>query len=338
MPMTSTATRPSARQAAPTVRRSPWGNLRRFVRTPKGTLLWVLLALAAVAMAHTTRNTPPVVGAAVLGAAGIDLIATRVRQGRFLFPSGAILTGLIVAMVLARQTPAYAVLLTAALAAAGKHALRTRWSNIFNPAVLGLLIGNLLFRSGESWWGALPYYGLLGFALVLAAAWYIAAKVNKLPLALTYLGVSLVVFTAASFSGAAAQVAQVFRAPDINALLFFACIMLTDPPTSPARHQDQCWFGALAALVGSAIFLKFGVQWFIIGGLPAANLAESLRRLAVRPPNGARPATALKAAPPSPVGRAGVPGQRGPAAAAMARTASGSARTPTGKSARARRA
>jgi len=327
MPVSNTS-RVSSVRTAPAPRRSAFDNLKRFVRTPKGTVLWVLLALVAVAMVNTNRQTLPAVAAALGGAVGADLAATWLRQRRFLFPSGGILSGLFVAMVLARGTPAYAVLLTAALAVAAKHALRTRWSNVFNPAALGLIVGDFLFRSGQSWWGALPYDGVLGFLVILAAGWYIASKVNKLPLALTFLGVSLGVFTAASFMGASAQVAQVFRAPDINALVFFACLMLTDPPTSPAKQPDQIWFGATAGLLGAVVFLLFGVQWFILAGLPVANLAESLRRLAARPKPGARPARGGEAE------RAGHPpagGRRTTAVGTQPRTAGGPVRAPAGR-------
>ncbi len=264
--------------------RSPLENLRRFLRTPKGTLLWILLCLVVLSMIGTHRHTLPDVIAGVVGAAGADLVLSGVRRGRVAFPSGGVISGLLVAMVLARETPAYVPLLVGAFAVIAKHLLRTRWSNVFNPAVLGLLFCALVFRSGQSWWGALPYAGIAGFAAVLVAGWYMAAKVNKLPLALAFLTASLVGFSVASFFGAGAQVAQVFRAPDINALFFFAAFMLTDPPTSPARHGDQVWFGTVAGAIAVAIFLRFGAQWFILAGLPVANLLESLRRMALRRP------------------------------------------------------
>jgi Na+-translocating ferredoxin:NAD+ oxidoreductase RnfD subunit len=286
--------------------------LARFLRTPKGTVLWVLAALTAVAMIGTNRHTLPNVLAAVAGAAAAELLISALRGKRLAFPSGALISGMIIAMVLARETPPYVPLAVGALAVVGKHAIRTRWSNVFNPAVLALLVGGLLFRSGQSWWGALPYDGMLGFALVFAARLYIAAKVNKVVLALSFLTMALIAFAVSSFFGAAAQVAQVFRAPDINALFFFAAIMLTDPPSSPARREDQIWFGAVAGALAVLIFLTTGVQWFIFGGLPVANALESLRRVTAR-----RGALAAKAAGGVPAG-AGT-GQAGSAVRTRAR-------------------
>ena len=262
--------------------RTPIENLGRFLRTPKGTVLWVLVALVVLAMIGTQRHTLPDVLAATVGAAATDIIVSAWRKKPLGFPSGAVISGLIIAMVLARETPAYVPLVVGMLAVVGKHAVRTRWSNVFNPAVFALLVGGIFFRSGQSWWGALPYDGMLGFIAVLAGSWYVAAKVNKLPLALAYLTTAIVAFMVSSFAGATAQVAQVFRAPDINALVFFSALMLTDPPTSPAKREDQLWFGALAGVLAVLLFLTTGVQWFIFAGLPVANLAESLRRIAAR--------------------------------------------------------
>ena len=276
--MNARAQRPGSARA----QRSPRENLSRFLRTPKGSVLWVLVALVAIAMVGTQRHTLPNVLAATAGAALTDLAISSWRKKPIWFPSGAVISGLIIAMVLARETPLYVPLAVSVLAVVGKHALRTRWSNVFNPAVLALIVGGFIFRSGQSWWGALPYDGFLGFAVVLIGGGYIAAKVNKLPLGMAYLATAIIAFAIASYTGANAQVAQVFRAPDINALVFFAALMLTDPPSSPAKREDQIWFGILAGALAVLIFLTTGVQWFIFGGLPVANLAESLRRIAAR--------------------------------------------------------
>ena len=275
------ATRPAPR---PTTReRPPLQRLGQFCRTPKGTVLLVLVGLLLAAMVGTTRHTLPDVLAAVGGAVAVELAVGRGRGRPWAFPSGAILSGLFVALVLARATPPYVPLLTGALAVGLKHALRTRWSNVFNPAALALVVTAPVLHAGQSWWGALPYAGPVGFVAVLAAGWYVAQKIHKLPLALAFLLSALLPLTVAAFCGDAAAVAQVFRAPDINALVFCGAFMLTDPPTSPARQEDQLWFGAIAGALGAAVFLTLGAQWFILAGLPIANACESWRRVRARP-------------------------------------------------------
>ncbi len=255
--------------------------LRSFLRTPKGTLLWVLLALGFLASLDTKQETVVVTLTAVGTAVLVDLGFEATVHDRWAFPSGAILTGLIIALVLAPTTAVPVTILTTMLAIVLKHVVRTSWSNVFNPAVLALIITAPLFKTAQSWWGTIPDLPILGFLIVLCAGYYVASKVNKLPLAASYLLTSISVFTVSAFAGAATHVVQIFRAPDINSMVFFACFMLDDPPTSPAYHRDQIWFGALAGAIGAAVFLLTGVQWYLMAGLPLANACESIRRVIV---------------------------------------------------------
>jgi hypothetical protein len=84
----------------------------------------------------------------------------------------------------------------------------------------------------------------------------------------------------AAFRGDAAQVAEIFRAPDIQMLVFFATIMLTDPPTSPAQMRHQYPYALVAAAASCAAFLGLNALWFLPGRLLVGNLWESFRRLA----------------------------------------------------------
>jgi Na+-translocating ferredoxin:NAD+ oxidoreductase RnfD subunit len=269
--------RKASRPAPPTTRR----RLQTFFRTPKGTVLLVLLGLAIIGSFSYHHGAWRELAVAVPAAAAVDIAATFWRTGRWIFPSGAIISGLLVGMVLARESGPALVALVAALAALSKHLLRTNWSNVFNPAALALIVTAPVFHTAQSWWGSLPYIPVIGFLIVMAAGWYVASKVNKVPLALSYLLPTLLVMTFASFGGAAVHTEQVFRAPDINALVFFGAFMLTDPPTSPAKQGDQVWFGAVAGVIAAIVFLATGVQWFILAGLPVANAAESVRRVVV---------------------------------------------------------
>lgn len=284
MSMTSTARRPASVAPASRVappRRTVMASLSRFFRTPKGTVLWLLSGLVFFAWLRLGHKVLPGLEAAVLTATALDAFIGRYATGRWTFPDGGLLSGMFVAMVLAPQAPGYVAPLTAALAVASKHALRTRWSNVFNPAALALVVAALVFPAGQSWWGALPDLSIVGFLLVLAAGWYLVVKIKKLPLVLSFLGTALLIFTVAAFAGNARQVAEIFRAPDIEAMLFFACFMLTDPPTSPAKQPDQVWFGVAVAAASATAFLALGALWFLAGGLLVGNALESLRRVVV---------------------------------------------------------
>ena len=75
--------------------------------------------------------------------------------------------------------------------------------------------------------------------VMLAAGIFIVDRVNKMPLALTFLGVYFALFTIRAFVGNPLPVAEIFRTPDADAALYFAFFILTDPPTSPAKYRDQ---------------------------------------------------------------------------------------------------
>lgn len=258
--------------------------LRRFVRTPKGLLTLVLAVLIAVAArVEGLRLVGPGVLASVAAAVAVDAPMLRWRRGRWLFPSGALLTGLIVGAVLSSFEPVYVFASASAIGIAGKYLARTRSANVFNPAALGLVAVFYIFDTAQNWWGALP-------AIVPAAAWplllgtglYVTHRVNKLPLVLAFAATYFSIFAAATFVMDARDVAEVFVAPDLLAVVFFACFILTDPPTSPTRLLAQIACGVLVAVVSAAIFIGAGAAHYLLGGALAGNLFEAARRWRMR--------------------------------------------------------
>lgn len=257
--------------------------LRRFFRTPKGLLLVVLPLLAALAATHEgVRLVLPEALGAALAAALLDVGLARVIRGAWFFPSGALLSGLIVALIVSPTESLRVAVATAMLAVNSKYLFRARGRHIFNPAALALVAAYFLFASGQSWWGALPNVPAPFVIALIAAGLFIADRVNKLPMVLAFLGAYLLLFTAA-FVGDAGRAAEIFRAPDINAALFFAFFMLTDPPTSPARYRDQALFGIIVAVASCAIYLTIGALYFLPAGLLIGNAWEAWRRTHTRP-------------------------------------------------------
>lgn len=257
--------------------------LRRFFRTPKGLLLVVLALLAAVAATHEgVRLILPGVFGAMLAAALLDVGLARILRDAWFFPSGALLSGLIVALIVAPTESPRVAAVTAMLAVNSKYLFRARGKHIFNPAALALVAAYFLFASGQSWWGALPNLPAPFVIVLLATGIFIADRVNKLPMVLAFLGCYLLIFTLAAFIGGAGRTAEIFRAPDINAALFFAFFMLTDPPTSPARYRDQALFGVGVAVACCAIYLTLGALYFLPAGLLLGNGWEAWRRTRTR--------------------------------------------------------
>jgi hypothetical protein len=95
--------------------------------------------------------------------------------------------------------------------------------------------------------------------VLLVAGIWVVDRLNKLPLVFAFLGAYFAIFSAVSRVNAAA-VAEMFRDPFVQSAIFLAFFMLTDPPTSPNRYQDQ---------VGAAARCR--------AGLPAAGCAGRQR-------------------------------------------------------------
>jgi Na+-translocating ferredoxin:NAD+ oxidoreductase RnfD subunit len=250
-----------------------------FFKTPKGLLIVVLLIF--LVFASPTQDIRAVLtgmASAAGGAALVDALILRWRKKAWKIPDGAMITAAIVVMVLRAQEPWYVTTAVSILGVISKYAFRAGRANIFNPAALAMVAGFYLFHSGESWWGALTDTEPILKLPLFAGGLYIANRVNKLPLVLTFLGVYFGLFTLNAFFGDALSVAEIFRTPDAEAAFYFAFIILTDPPTSPNRYRDQIVFSLIAAAVSYAFFELAGVVYFLLAGALAANVWEAWRR------------------------------------------------------------
>jgi len=253
--------------------------MRRFFRTPKGLLTVVFAVLLAAALpGEDIRQVMPGLAAGVLAAASLDLFILRWRNGGWEFPSGAVLTGLIVAMVLSPLEPWSVSAWTAAIAIVSKYLFRTRSANVFNPAALGIVATFYIFDTGQSWWGALPELPMAAVVVLLATGVFIADRVNKIPLVLAFLASYYLLFTVMAFVGDPGHVSEIYRAPDLHAALFFAFFILTDPPTSPVRHRDQVIFGILVGVVSFGVFELMGAVYYLLAGVLVGNVWEAWRR------------------------------------------------------------
>lgn len=257
--------------------------LRRFARTPKGLLVVVLAVLTVIAAASAGVGlVAPGLAGAIVAAMLVDAPILRVTEGEWVFPDGAMLTGWIVAMILSPHDAWWIAAVTSVIAVASKYAFRGRAANVFNPAALALVVTFYLFDTGQSWWGALTEAPPLAIVALFATGIFITDRVKKVPLVLSFFGVYYLLVTVGAFVAEPARVAELYRVPDVNAALFFAFFMLTDPPTSPPRYRDQLWYGAIAAAAGFAVFEWLGAAHFLLSGLLVANVWEWWRRRRTR--------------------------------------------------------
>jgi Na+-translocating ferredoxin:NAD+ oxidoreductase RnfD subunit len=253
--------------------------LRRFFSTPKGLLIIILVILVALAAPKEgIRLVAPGLIGAIASAGVMDVLILRKKRGSWEFPDGAVLTGLFVAMVLSPHEPWYIAACTSAAAILAKHAFRTRSANIFNPAAIGIVATFYVFDTGQSWWGALPEIAPLALLVLLATGIFITDRVNKMPLVLVFLGVYFLLFTLTTFVADPQGFAEIYRAPDLHAVLFFAFFILTDPPTSPVKYPDQIICGIIVAVASYVFFEVVGASYYLLAGVLIGNVWEAWRR------------------------------------------------------------
>jgi Na+-translocating ferredoxin:NAD+ oxidoreductase RnfD subunit len=253
----------------------------RFFKTPKGLLMILLLGLTAIAAPGEGGGAVALnMGSAALIAGAVDLSILKLRKDLWQFPSGAVLTAMIVTMVVRAQEHWYIPAAASVVAVLSKYVIRTRSANVFNPAAFALVTVIYVLPMGQSWWGALPGVSPLWLrATLLVGGVYVADRVNKMPLVLAFLGAYFCLFTASAYLGDPRRVAEIFRSPDIEAVLYFALVILTDPPTSPARYRDQWICGIIVAGVSYLVFESFGVVYFLLAGALAGNIWAAWRRV-----------------------------------------------------------
>ena len=252
--------------------------VRKFFRTPKGLLTIILGIFAAMALPGQGVRAAVGLASATIAAGLVDALILRVRKNAWEFPSGAVLTAMIVAMVLRAQEPWYVTAITSVIAILSKYVFRSRAANVFNPAALAIIGSFYVFHTGQSWWGALTDVMPVAKVALVAAGMFIAGRVNKMPLVLAFLGAYFVLFTVTAFVSNPLPVAEILRTPDVEAALFFAFIILTDPPTSPAKSPDQIVCGLIVAVVSYAFFEWAGVVYYLLAGVLAGNVWEAWRR------------------------------------------------------------
>jgi Na+-translocating ferredoxin:NAD+ oxidoreductase RnfD subunit len=243
-------------------------------------VIFVILLAIAVQTAGGTALLPKL-AAAIVPACLIDGAWLSISARRLRFPMSALLSALFVFSILSVDESWLVIAWTSAFAVLSKRILTTSRGHIFNPAALALIWAPIAFGSGESWWGALGDSPWLWLIVLVAAGVFLVDRLNKFPVVLSFLAVYFGFFAIASMSNAHA-VAEMFRDPFLQAALFLAFFMLTDPPTSPNRYLDQVWFGVLAALTCGAAQLLGAGQVYLLVGVLASNAVLAVVRYARR--------------------------------------------------------
>ncbi|MCM2535324.1 RnfABCDGE type electron transport complex subunit D [Neobacillus pocheonensis] len=252
--------------------------IEKWLKTPKGYMAIAMLAYLLIASIgyKNLMGIKNAVAAVILAVVG-DILFNVLKKRKWTMPDGAVITGLIIALILSSATSTGIIAATAVLAILSKHLLVYKKKPIFNPAAFGLLLSVLFFKTGQSWWGAfgdLPAWTIL---FLLVGGYIITNRIHKFPQVFAFLGTSFVLLALMGHFNIGDAV-DALRPPFINATLFFGFFMLTDPPTSPVKDKDQVVFGILTAAIGTVIYAIFGGLIYLFIGLCLGNLYSYLKK------------------------------------------------------------
>lgn len=227
------------------------GMFHRLTRVSSKPPMVVYLAVLLVLGAWGTKNLNLIGrGLVIVGVYTLlDLAIGRWREGKWLTPSSAWVSGLILAIVLTPVAPWWVTLLAPVIASVSKHFLRFRRRHVFNPAAFALVTLALLLpqQSLVSWWGAA--WGLIPLALITLSGVVTIFRVKRWKTTVAFLIVYL----------AAAGVFLVSRGGTLTdlqtlvfdgTLVFFATVMLIEPVTTAYQPAYlRTWFGAGVAVL-----------------------------------------------------------------------------------------
>jgi Na+-translocating ferredoxin:NAD+ oxidoreductase RnfD subunit len=251
--------------------------VNQWIKSPKGYVVIAMVTYLFIASIGSQDMMGIINGIVAVGVSLVaDILCRLIAKRKRIMPDGAVITGLIISLILSTTTSWSIVAATAAVSILSKHLLVHRKKPIFNPAAFGLLLSILIFRTGQSWWGAFGDLPAWTVMFLLIGGYAVTNRVNKYPQVFSFLGTFFVIlFLMGHFN--VGEASDALRPPFINAALFFGFFMLTDPPTSPAKVKDQIIFGILTAIAGTVVYGLFGGLIYFFIGLLIGNLYYVLK-------------------------------------------------------------
>jgi Na+-translocating ferredoxin:NAD+ oxidoreductase RnfD subunit len=165
------------------------------------------------------------------------------------------------------------------IAIGGKRLLALGGRHVVNPACLAIV--TLLLATHEVWvspgqWGALG----TGAVAIGGAAGLVLSRANRLDVAAAFLG-AWAVLLAARCLWLGDPWAIPLHQMQSGALLVFACFMITDPRTTPARRWTRILFAVTVAALGHWLQFFWQLREGLFYALASVSLAFALGRLMV---------------------------------------------------------
>lgn len=275
-------------------------------------LLASLGALALIAAhAHGVGEVLPQTVIATASAGGLDVAlrtaatgsgSTPSSAGRI--PTGALISGLIVALILPEGQPWYVPLAAASIAIGSKHLLRRQGRNVFNPAAFGITASVLLFsdrlrydhatylegaprmhyaqghlrmddwslllEGGHGWTGSTSAIAVVILGTILVR------RMRRTEIVAAYSATYIALLVGFAVVTGQDLVLRLVLEIFATGVLFFAFIMLTDPATSPRTTRGRAIYGGVTGVLSFVFRLIASPVLFLLLALLVANLMLSL--------------------------------------------------------------
>jgi ferredoxin-NADP reductase/Na+-translocating ferredoxin:NAD+ oxidoreductase RnfD subunit len=186
-----------------------------------------------------------------------------------------LITGLILALIMTppKTSKDFAILAVAAIGAiTAKYIITVYRSHIFNPAAAGAFLAGEIFHKYASWWVGTKFLtpiAVIGGILILR-------KMKRFTLAGVFLAVYILYLIFGTTSGGDVHFLwlEIIATP----VIFFACVMLIEPLTSPVQANKYIPYGILVGLLYSISRLKLSPEEaLLIGNLFAFAVAANKR-------------------------------------------------------------
>ncbi len=244
--------------------------------------LGLFLAVSTLALREPARL---LAGLGVVVVSGvIDLIWIYFKTRIWSWPSSAVISGLITALIFDLASHPFLALIAPLVAAVGKRVLHFGQSrHLLNPAAFSLVVLSF-FAPVASWWGL--GWGLTPILITAAAGGYLLYRLRRWAMVLIFLATYLVFLAGQAVWGQTLiRFDALFWALIFDAtLIFFATVMLIEPVTTSfpqARHRLIFGFlvGFLAAIFSFLPrFRPFHNMDPLLFSLVIGNLAIGLRK------------------------------------------------------------
>lgn len=251
----------------------------RYIALPKVQIIGILLLFFTIVAPQVGIATALFLLAACVGFASLlDIIFTYIRIRKYSNPFGAIVTGLILALIIDPSANWFQIFVVCAAAMGIKNFVRFGNRHVFNPAASGLFAGWAFFGMNSSWWGATLYSGekalimnTLMYILLIGIAYISCIKLSRYLIVLSYILIFSVLFLFATSSYSVDVFVKTIASFGMH---FYAVLMLPEPMTSPANKKRQLMYGSVVAGIQAFfVYISFTMG---ITNIPDASIAALL--------------------------------------------------------------